>query len=217
MSFTDRIKLLEQAPDFCAINLGKGEANLSDYIGRQHVVLEFGSITCPYCVDVIPAMEYLNVEFSEFGFELVFVYTSEAHPGEYWPEHRSIEQKIDHAWAFKRLYGVKRDIWVDRFDEKAHKLYGSRPNMSWIIDKEGKVVFKANWTDPLAIRRAIQNLVQKERWIKANTDIAYFFAEEVQYRANKPEMYIKGLRRNGPQALLEVGAKLIQDKKQNHN
>ncbi len=42
-------------------------------------------------------MEPLAAEYAPRGYRFVFVYTREAHPGEHYPHHTSVEQKLAHA------------------------------------------------------------------------------------------------------------------------
>ncbi len=47
-------------------------------------------------------------EYAEKGVEFVFLYTREAHPGENFSAHRSIEQKLSHATIFKEQFEIQR-------------------------------------------------------------------------------------------------------------
>ena len=46
-------------------------------------------------------MEKLAAEYQDKGFDFVFVFTREAHPGELHPHHTRFEQKLDQARAFQ--------------------------------------------------------------------------------------------------------------------
>ena len=69
-------------------------------------------------------------DYESKGFKSIFVYTREAHPGEHYPAHRSIEQKISQAMAFKQILGIERPILVDDVIGTGHDLYGTLPNMN---------------------------------------------------------------------------------------
>jgi hypothetical protein len=66
-------------------------------------------------------------EFASKGVEFVFLDTREAHPGENYPSHRSFEQKLAHARAFRAELKVGRPISVDDLSGTAPKLYGLFP------------------------------------------------------------------------------------------
>jgi len=89
--------------------------------------------------------------FAPKGINFLFLYTREAHPGENYPAHRSFEQKLSHARAFKAEFKIERPILVDDLVGTAHKLYGSLPNMTYLIGRSGRVLFRADWTDPPTI------------------------------------------------------------------
>ena len=89
-------------------------------------------------------MEPLAQDYEARGFAFIFVYTREAHPGENFPGHRTIEQKLSHARAFQEQYGVQRPILADDLAGTGHKLYGGMSNMTYLIDRGGKVLFRAS-------------------------------------------------------------------------
>src|ERR687898_262995 len=104
-------------------------------------------------------MDALYDEFHDQGFEFLFIYTKEAHPGERWPAHRSFQQKMDQALAYQQRINCKREILVDSLDGYAHRLYGSRPDMTWILDRDGIVLFKSFWSRPDLTRDVIQDIL----------------------------------------------------------
>src|SRR5688572_10574457 len=93
-------------------------------------------------------MEAMADEYRDHGFEFLFVYTREAHPGERWPAHRTFEQKLAQARAYQERIRCRRDILVDSLDGTAHRLYGERPDMTWMLDRTGVVLFKSFWSRP---------------------------------------------------------------------
>src|SRR5947199_10221232 len=93
-------------------------------------------------------MEQLAEQYQARGFTFLFIYVREAHPGERWPAHRSFEQKLAQAAAYRDRIGCKREILVDSLDGQAHHQYGLRPDMTWILDRHGMVLFKSFWSRP---------------------------------------------------------------------
>ena len=57
-------------------------------------------------------MEDMAKRYAE-GAHFLFVYTREAHPGEFYPPHQYYEQKLLHAASFRERLGVERTIVVD--------------------------------------------------------------------------------------------------------
>ena len=140
-------------------------------------------------------------EFASKGVEFVFLYSREAHPGENYPAHRSFEQKLAHARAFKAEFKVERPILVDDLTGTAHKLYGSLPNMTYFIARGGRVLFRADWTDPLTIEYAIKYVLDSRARRREGLRPAPFYAEFVGYRWNDPAKFQEGLVRAGQQAV----------------
>ena len=75
--------------------------------------------------------------FADKGFTFVFVYVREAHPGENYPAHTSMEQKIAQAQAFREHCNIERPILVDDLSGTGHLLYSDLPNMTYLSDVEG--------------------------------------------------------------------------------
>ncbi len=76
----------------------------------------------------------------------MFVHTREAHPGENVPQHDTFEDKLTCARLLREETGIRRPILVDDLSGTVHRRYGAMPNMTWVIDRGGRVVYKANWT-----------------------------------------------------------------------
>ena len=140
-------------------------------------------------------------EFASKGVEFVFLYTREAHPGENYPAHSSFEQKLAHARAFKAEFKVERPILVDDLTGTAHKLYGSLPNMTYLIGRGGRLLFRADWTDPPTIEYAIDYVLNSRQRRREGLRLAPFYAEFVGYRWNDPAKFQEGLVRAGQQAV----------------
>ena len=91
--------------------------------------------------------------FADKGFTFVFVYVREAHPGENYPAHTSMEQKIAQAQAFREHCNIERPILVDDLSGTGHLLYGDLPNMTYLVGRGGRILFRSDWTDPPTVNR----------------------------------------------------------------
>ena len=140
------------------------------------------------------------------GVGSVFLYTHEAHPGEYWPHHTSFEQKLRHARAPRDILGVTRPILVDALDGACHLAYGGMPNMTWIIDRSGVPAYKSDWTDSHSVENAIQYFVAAVERRRAGEKLAPFNVERLDLRNADREAFYKGLERNGPKGVREFRA-----------
>ena len=144
-------------------------------------------------------------EYENKGFKSVFVYTREAHPGEHYPAHRSIEQKLDHAMAFKQALGVERPILVDDLTGSGHHLYGTLPNMTYLLSRaNGRVLFRADWTDPPTIMSAMDYVLDARARRREGVRLTPFYSEAVGYRWSDQAKHDEALARAGPQAVEDM-------------
>jgi len=153
-------------------------------------------------------------EFASKGFVSLFLYTREAHPGENFPAHRSMEQKLAHARAFKERFQIERPILVDDLVGTGHKLYGMLPNMTYIIGRGGDILFRADWTDPPTIEWAVQYIQSARARRREGLHMAPFYAEIVGYRWNSPAKVMEGLARAGPKAVEDYERAMQRRQKQ---
>jgi len=116
--------------------------NLADYKGKW-VVIETGSLTCPMYVKNIKPIHRLSTKYPEVIF--LMVYVREAHPGSRTKPHGSMHDKIARAKQTQDDYSDYREILVDNLDGSMHQAYGSFPNMAYIINPEGSVVYRCDW------------------------------------------------------------------------
>jgi hypothetical protein len=151
-------------------------------------------------------MDTLAAEYAERGFQSLFVYTREAHPGEYLPRHTSFEQKLAMARRFREEQGVRRRILVDTLDGACHRRYGALPNMTWILLRGGLIAYKAAWTDAEDVRMAMENVARIAALRRQGGRLAPFWTERLGYRVVDQAAFNAGLERNGPKAVAEFDA-----------
>jgi hypothetical protein len=146
------------------------------------------------------AMEALAGRYRDRAVRSVFIYTREAHPGEHYGHHRTIEDKRRNARAFLDHGGNRRQILLDDLDGTAHRAYGLLPNMTWIIGRGGFIHYKSAWTSPDDVADALDRLLdfQQNRtergWIP-------FYSERSAWSARDASKFREGLVRAGPQAV----------------
>jgi hypothetical protein len=151
-------------------------------------------------------MNALADRFAPQDVGSVFLYTHEAHPGEYYPHHTSMEQKLRHASDLRDKLGVTRPILVDALDGACHRAYGSMPNMTWIIARSGVPVYKSDWTDHHSVANAIEYFLDVVTRRRAGERLAPFRAERLDFRNRDMDAFYKGLERSGPKAVREFRA-----------
>jgi hypothetical protein len=133
----------------------------------------------------------------------VFIYTREAHPGENVPHHGAFERKLACARLLRDEAGIRRPILVDDLSGTVHRRYGSMPNMTWVIDRGGRVAYKANWTSAADVEAFLVRLLAARGQRPAGTTAVMYETEQVEYRHTDREKFRKHLLRNGPRAAAE--------------
>lgn len=142
----------EKAPDLTLTTLDGTPHRLLDFPG-DFLVLEMGSITCPLFQSRRPGMQGLSRDMP--GVTHAVLYVREAHPGDLIPPHRSQSDKLACAAHLRDRDGEGRLILVDDLDGTAHRALGEMPNAVFILNRNGCVVFRSDWNNPAATRRAL--------------------------------------------------------------
>jgi len=143
-------------------------------------------------------------EYADKRIQFVFVYTREAHPGENYPCHENLEQKIDHARAMVKRWGIERSMLVDDLEGTIHHAYGRLPNMSYVIDLGGKILFRAAWTDARIIRVALDQLQFERDQRRQRIRTTPYYMEWLPQRVNDHVKFMEGLLADpGPRAVTE--------------
>ncbi len=58
---------------------------------------------------------------------------------------------------------------LDGMDGAIHHRYGYMPNMVYVIDKAGKVMYKANWTDSPVVDQILTELHAEESKVEGTS------------------------------------------------
>jgi len=109
----------ETFEDLNVFDLDGKNRKLSQYIGRQPVVLETVSITSPVFAHTREAMHQLQQVYPDVLFLLLYV--REAHPGNITTAHRSMASKLVTAKYLVDSHKEQRTVLVDDSDGSGHK------------------------------------------------------------------------------------------------
>ena len=120
------------APPHTVYDLQGNAVPLTTLWRERPVVIEFGSVSCPVFDDRISPMEKLARDYRGQA-DFYVLYTREAHPGQNYPRHQNLEQKISYARDLQRLEGIERRVLVDDVDGSMHRDYGAWPDSAFII------------------------------------------------------------------------------------
>lgn len=144
----------EKMLDFTLHTMDGNEISLSDFKGKW-LVLETGSLTCPMYVKNIRPIGELTEKYPDVEF--VVVYVREAHPGSRRGAHSSVQEKTSFAAEMKEEFNENRRVLIDDLNGSMHQACGSFPNMIYIIDPEGTVVYRCDWSFAKKIDQILQN------------------------------------------------------------
>jgi hypothetical protein len=132
-------------------------------------------------------MEQLYKDYRTRGFEFFLVYTREAHPGEKVPAHSSLDEKLQNACRLRDEEKLTVPILVDSMDGAVHQSYGASdltnstcPRLH-VIDKDGRVIFKATWTDARELRLVIEDLIEREARVAEGYRLKEGTIEKIQF------------------------------------
>ena len=115
----------------------------------------------------------------------------EPHPGENYPAHIRWEQKLRYAQDCREQDGIQNPLLVDDLGGTVHRLYGTLPNMIYVIDKNGRVAYKAMWTDHEEIATVLANLALADRLQAEGIRVKPSYTEKINYI---PAEYAGGVR-----------------------
>jgi hypothetical protein len=142
-------------------------------------------------VGEVSLLNRLYARYREQGFEFFTVYVREPHPGEHYPHHTSWEQKLRYARDCLSQDGIENPVLIDDLDGTVHRLYGIMPNMIYVIDRDGKVAYKAMWTDHKEIESVLRDLVLADQLRSQGQRLKTSYSERVSYI---PAEYSAGVR-----------------------
>jgi hypothetical protein len=133
----------EMFPEFNLPTTDGARVTTQDY-AEHPLLLVTGSITCPMTASAMPALKRL---YSQCGDDVAFVMLNvrEAYPGENFPQPDSMEEKIDHARALKDFYRLPWIVAVDDLDGTLNLAMDAKPNSAYLMDRDGRVVFRSIW------------------------------------------------------------------------
>jgi hypothetical protein len=106
-----------------------------------------------------PALRRLHAEFGD-RVAFVSLYVREAHPGDRYPQPESFDRKMEHARAYRERDELPWPVAVDDVDGSLHRALDPKPSSVYIMDGEGRVAFRALWSnDEATVRDGLQALV----------------------------------------------------------
>ncbi len=79
--------------------------------------------------------------------------------------------------------------------------------MTWIIDRGGRTVYKADWTSATNVAAFVERYTERKRSRRPGSSLAPYRTEQLELRDVDREAFYRHLEeRNGPRALAEFRA-----------
>ena len=129
------------------------------------------------------------------------VYIVEMHSGESVPRPSTIEQRVEHALRLKKEENVLFPIIVDGLGNEVRKLYHALTNPTFIIDRDGVLVYKSSWTWAPDLEQVLTELVTYERAKSKNEMVRMWYSENLVGLRRNAKISAQVHRRAGPQAV----------------
>lgn len=108
-------------------------------------------------------MEQLREKYGDRNVAFIPVYVREPHAGERgfreYERHRDFDHKLTYAKELVDIKALETPVAVDGMDEAVHAILGDLPNVVYVVDKTGTIVFKSPWIDAAEVDRVLADLV----------------------------------------------------------
>ena len=207
IDFQPALRVGMDAPDFELPEVDGGSVRLSEETAKHHVVLVFGSITSPVTATHLPDVNRMSEYFRWRGVGFLFIYTGEAHPGERYPHHTSFEQKFAVAREFKQLEEIRFPVLVDHLDGTVHRAYGDRPNPSFVVNRDGRLVYRTPLTDPPMLWEYLTHLLLWDAVKEQGLPTHYEYMEQIRFQIPDGPLHRKVIARAGEDAVRDAEAR----------
>jgi peroxiredoxin len=117
--------LVEKAPDFVLRDLSGRKFRLSDFRGKQPVLIIFGATWCTFCREEIPHFKSIHAAYAKQGLEIVNI---------------DIQESKEKVAKFVAKYGLPYRVLLDE-DGVVGGIYDIRgvPSMV-LVDQNGNIV-----------------------------------------------------------------------------
>lgn len=132
--------------------------------GRVRVFM-FVSLTNPPARMQAPQWDKLAAKYDRSKVHLFTIYGRELHPGDkkeykYWPDPKSEDEKRAYGKEFAQL--TTMPVLVDGLNDAVYNTYGRAPNGAFVIDAQGRLIFRGTWADHRKIDHVLDVLLKWE-------------------------------------------------------
>jgi hypothetical protein len=114
--------------------------------------------------------------------------------------HDSFETKLNHARLLRDEIGIRRPILVDDLSGTAHHAYGLLPNMSWVIGRGGRILYKSDWTSAANVEAFVARYEAGRTRRPVAGTVGPYLTEQIEFRDLDRPAFYERLHRNGSRA-----------------
>jgi hypothetical protein len=108
-------------------------------------------------------MHELAEKYAARDVEFLAMYVREPHAGERgfrrYRAHESFEHKLEVARELVRIKDMTIPVGLDDMSQRQHAALGNLPNMVFVVDREGIVVYKNTWLEAGEVDEVLARLV----------------------------------------------------------
>ncbi|HEY3118194.1 MAG TPA: deiodinase-like protein [Chloroflexota bacterium] len=194
------------APDFDLQSIDGGRIRLSQILRERHAVLVFGSITSPVTATNLPELNRLWEYFQWRPVQFLFIYVREPHPGQRYPHHASMEQKLAAAKKLQELQQIRFPVLVDELDGRVHRAYGARPNPIFVVNRNGRLVYRSGHAEPAPLRDYLEHLLLWDQVQAQGLPTHNVYVEQIRFMIPDGPLHKEVVKRAGPKAVREMQA-----------
>ena len=112
-------------------------------------------------------VEDLQTKYKDKDVEFFVVYSKEPHAEERrdfkkYKQHTSYDHKKEYACELVKEFNMKVPVLIDDMDEAVVQAFGRMPNMTFVVDKEGTIAYKADWMEASRISGILDELINEQ-------------------------------------------------------
>lgn len=157
----------------------------------------------------VPGLEAIYRDYKDKNVQFLIIYKSIVHPGTNGViDAFTKEERIKQLALAKKRLGTTVPIVSDSLDGDIVKALESAPNAEFVVDPEGKLVYRKFWHDPAALRTFLEERVGK---VDNPTKVADLNMKLVFPKAGAPRGLVKPVKMPGRMAILNTAPQLQED------
>ena len=157
--FREQLAVGTPVPNLPVYGRDRKRVGLHSLLKDQYTVIVTGCLSCPRYLRSYQTVEAVAQDYRKKGVGFYYVYQTLAHPENHgYVNAFKIEERfmqIEHA---ERTLGTKISWVADTLQNDVKTFFAGTPNSMFVLDREGKIVFREPWSDGDQLRDALANL-----------------------------------------------------------